>query len=70
VIAGLDMAAAHTREEVLCTSDSELVVRKMNGSYRLRSPNMKKLFVEVKAKEQMFEKVSYRHRPRLSQMSC
>jgi len=66
LITGLDMAAAHTRKEVLCTLDSQLVVRHMTGVYGLRQANMKTLFAEVKDKAQMFEKVGYRHQPRLT----
>ncbi len=66
LIKGLDMAASHTRTEVDCITDSELVVRQMTGSYRLRSPKMKVLFDEAKAKEQRFKTVRYIHRPRLT----
>jgi ribonuclease HI len=66
VLKGLDMAAAHTRKEVVCTSDSEFVIRQLTGAFRLKNERMKRLFDEAKIKEQMFEKVTYRHRPRLS----
>jgi len=34
LIKGLDLAAAHTRKEVRCVMDSELVVRHLMGEYR------------------------------------
>lgn len=66
IIAGLDLAAGFPRTEVVCTTDSELVVRQLTGVYRLKNARMLALFFEVKEKERMFERVSYRHRLRLT----
>ncbi len=66
LIKGLDLALAHTRGEVHCILDSELVVRQLNDVYRVRDPRMMDLFHQVKDRERMFAKVHYRHRPRLA----
>ena len=66
LIKGLDLAATHTRKGVRCVMDSELVVRHLIGEYRVKDQRMKQLFDQVKDKERMFEKVRYRHRPRLT----
>lgn len=68
LIKGLDLAAGHSRAELRCVTDSELVVRHLSGAYRVRSPSIKSLFDQVKRREGQFEKVSYRHRPRLTGM--
>jgi len=66
IIAGLDLASNFTRKEIVCTTDSELVVRHLAGSYRLKSDRMRALFSRVREEEGSFERVSFRHRPRLT----
>jgi len=47
-------------------SDSELVVRHLTGAYRLKSGRLLPLYRCVKAKEKLFERVTYEHLPRLT----
>jgi len=61
LIAGLDRAAAHTRGTVDCYLDSELVVRQLQGRYRLKNPILRDLYHEVKNKERPFDRVTYTH---------
>ena len=68
LIKGLDLAADLTSTEVRCVMDSELVVRQLTGVYLVKSTSMKHLFDQVKDRERKFEKVRYRHRPRLTGM--
>ena len=42
-------------------SDSELLIKQLMGLYKVRSPNLKRLFREVKRKEKLFNKVVYHH---------
>lgn len=51
---GLDCASAEGRQEVEVWTDSELVVRQMNGDYAIKSENIKPLFDEVKKLELRF----------------
>jgi len=41
--------------------DSELVIRQIIGSYRLRNDELRALFYKVKEKESPFERVTYQH---------
>jgi len=66
LIRGLRLAARHTREEVRCISDSQLLVRQMMGEYRVRDDRLRELFALAQAGTRGFEKVSFEHRPRLT----
>ncbi len=46
---------------VECILDSELVVKQMQGIYKVKEPTLQKLFVQVYNVAQQFKKVTYRH---------
>ena len=58
---GLDLCAKHTRGNVTCFLDSELVVRQMNGAYRLKNNVLRQLFNKVKDRERPFQAVVFNH---------
>jgi ribonuclease HI len=45
-------------------SDSELVVRQLNGEYKVKKEHLRVLFYVVKDLERRFKKVTYTHRKR------
>jgi len=49
---------------VQCFLDSELVVRQLNGQYRVKSEKMAKFFANVKDLMSKFESVTFAHVPR------
>ena len=59
LIKALELAAMHTRKEVQVFTDSELVVKQMTGSYRIKAKHLLPLFQKVKQLEQCFTKVTY-----------
>jgi ribonuclease HI len=61
LIKALELATAHCRREINCFLDSELVVRQLNGSYRIKAPHLRDLFYDIKQKEKAFDKVTYNH---------
>ena len=61
LIKGLDVCARYTRRRVTVYTDCELVVKHMNGDYRLKNDALRKLFHQVKQCEQVFERVIYTH---------
>ena len=67
LIKALQLAAKHTRGEVHVFMDSELVIRQMNGSYRIKKNHLLELFQHVKNCERPFNKVIYNHVPRDNQ---
>lgn len=64
VLRGLELAQELGLEEVEYFVDSELVARQLSGEYRIKTPHLKDLFLQVKAREQNFKKVTYRQVPR------
>lgn len=58
---GLDMAGRHGVKELNCFLDSELVVKQLNGDYKIRNINLKEIFDNVKKLESRFDSVTYTH---------
>ena len=61
LLAGLERAAKHSDVDVEAVLDSELVVKQLNGEYKVKSPELKKLVQQVRHQEQNFRTVTYRH---------
>lgn len=65
---GLLLGLAKARElgatEVEIVADSELLVRQIDGAYRVKHPNLRPLHAEVMEALQAFERWSARHVPR------
>lgn len=64
LIAALALAKELGASKVESFLDSELVVRQLEGSYKVKSEQMKQLVSEVRKLQREFEKVSYHHVPR------
>lgn len=60
-VKGLDLSAKYTRVEVVCFSDSELLVKHMNGEYRLKNDTLRELFHEVNKNAGVFKSITYQH---------
>jgi ribonuclease HI len=61
LLAGLERAAKHTDTDIECVLDSELVVKQVQGEYKVRSANLKRLIPKVRHLEDRFRQVTYRH---------
>lgn len=59
--AGLELAAELGAERVSVKLDSELVVKQMNGEYRIKNPRLSELAEEVRRMASAFRSVSYEH---------
>lgn len=65
LIFALDCAVEFCRHDIDVWMDSELVIKQMNGDYCIRSEAVKRLFDEVKRREQRFlGTVKYFHHER------
>jgi ribonuclease HI len=60
----LKIASTMRDDEITILSDSELVVKQRNHSYKVRSKHLKIIFREVNNLEKYFKSVCYRHIPR------
>lgn len=61
LVLGLKEAAKLGAKEVTIIADSELMVKQMKGIYKVKSPNIKSLYLEAKELSQKFAKFSIKH---------
>ena len=64
VLRGLELAHEVGIHEIHYFVDSELVARQLSGEYRIKSPHLKDLVLQVKDRERNFRKVTYTQIPR------
>jgi ribonuclease HI len=61
LLLGIELAAAHRAGELELVGDSELVVRQVEGRYKVKDATMKELHAEVKRALAPFDSWSIRH---------
>jgi ribonuclease HI len=61
LLRGIELAAGHGAGEVELIGDSELVVRQVEGRYKVKNAGMKELHAEVKKALRGFDSWSIRH---------
>ena len=61
VILGLKKAKELGATEVVCKTDSKLVVEQLNRNWKVKHPDMQKLFIEAYNLMQTFKKVEVKH---------
>lgn len=61
LIKALELASNFPISEVECFSDSELMIKQLNGDYAVKNPRLHGLFLQVREKEKHFGMVSYIH---------
>jgi ribonuclease HI len=61
LLRGIELAAAHGGSEIELIGDSELVVRQVEGRYKVKNAGIKPLHAEVKRALQGFDSWSIRH---------
>ncbi|HXV27678.1 MAG TPA: ribonuclease HI family protein [bacterium] len=64
VIVGLELAKSLGAEEIDYFVDSELVAHQLSGKYRVKTPHIKNLFMQVKEALTAFKRVSFNQVPR------
>jgi len=61
LLRGIELAAAHGAGELELIGDSELVVRQIEGRYKVKDAGLKELHAEAKRELRSFESWSIRH---------
>lgn len=61
LIKAMEIASKHTKEELTCVLDSELIVKQLLGEYKVKDEKLMKLFLEVQKLQDNFEKIKYIH---------
>ncbi len=64
LLLGLEVALRVGAQEVEVVADSELLVRQLNGEYKVKSAGLKPLFAQAQALLAKFERWTARHVPR------
>jgi len=64
MVAALGAASKYSSGEVRVFSDSQILVRQMNGKYKVKAKHLKDLFQDAKQKQKKFKRVTYNHLPR------
>jgi ribonuclease HI len=64
LIMGLKAARKHMIQNITCYLDSELIVKQLNGIYKVNDMKMKKLFEEVQILKNKFDTITFNHIPR------
>jgi ribonuclease HI len=64
LLRALERAAELGGERLLVHSDSELLVKQMSGAYRVKNPELRRLYDQVKELTPGFKQVVIRHVPR------
>jgi ribonuclease HI len=61
LLLGIELAATHGAEELELIGDSELIVRQVEGKYKVKNADMRELHAQVKRALTPFPKWSIRH---------
>lgn len=61
LLSGIKKALALGADEIDCILDSELVVKQMRREYKVRNPELQKLFIQIYNLSTQFKKISFRH---------
>lgn len=64
LIEGLKIAQRYNPNRLICHLDSELVVRQLNGEYRVKMPTLQPLVEEIQELAMRFPDIVYKHIPR------
>ncbi len=61
LVAGLKAAAQLGADDVECLSDSELMVKQMNGEYRVKNERLREFYDQAQQLQSKFSRFSIRH---------
>jgi ribonuclease HI len=67
IIKALEKIVEYTHGKITIFSDSELVVKQLNGEYRVNKPHLRELFNEVDELKKQFTRVNFLYVPRSNQ---
>ncbi len=62
--AALEFAKTIKPEEIVCSLDSELVVRQLTGEYAVKNADLKKLWSKIQESKKNFKQISFKNVPR------
>ncbi len=70
LIAGLELVKRFKAKEVDCFTDSELLVNQLSGNFKIKADHIRALYMRAKKAAELFDRVTYHHKPRETAMIC
>jgi ribonuclease HI len=64
LLRGIQLAKQHGASELAVHMDSELIIRQLQGAYKVKAPHLLPYFAEVQGQLKNFTKVTFTHVPR------
>ncbi|HUO47012.1 MAG TPA: ribonuclease HI family protein [Acidimicrobiia bacterium] len=64
VVAGLEAASSHQPDRLLLRADSQLLIRQLEGRYRVKNPALQELFLQAKKLLRAIPEYVLEHVPR------
>lgn len=64
LILGLRIAEKKSVKNIICNLDSQLVVKQLNGEYKVKNARLAEYFKKVKDLEKSFDNITYKYVPR------
>ncbi|HUO47146.1 MAG TPA: ribonuclease HI family protein [Acidimicrobiia bacterium] len=64
VVAGLEAASSHQPDRLLLRADSQLLIRQLEGRYRVKNPALQELFLQAKKLLRTIPEYVLEHVPR------
>lgn len=61
LVEGLKLAIKHKADNITCYLDSELIVKQLNGEYKVKDKNLAVLYKEVVDMKDKFETITFTH---------
>jgi len=61
LIRALELASRYTDQDITCFLDSELVVKQLLGEYKVKHPDLMRLFLRVQKLQEKFKSIKYIH---------
>ncbi|MCL4392644.1 ribonuclease HI family protein [Patescibacteria group bacterium] len=61
---GLGLAIKNEITNINCFADSELLIKQINGEYKIKNMELKNIIEDIKSLSSMFETITFTHIPR------
>ena len=59
ILKGMEIALKYSRKQLFVFSDSKLLIKQINGEFRIKNKHLLKLIKQIKLTELLFEKIKF-----------
>lgn len=61
MLEGLKLASLEDYKDIEVKADSELMIKQLKGEYKVKNPDIKKVYLEIQSLIENFDSISYEH---------